>query len=332
MKKRGSICLALLLSICMLGAGCSLDAGQETDGAGAQTDAQMESEALGASGDGTHALDEVPQYSGEPYAIIDDNAPGFEEQDLTTKSFESYSDLDSLGRCGTAYANIGLDLMPTDQRGSINQVKPSGWHSVQYDIVEGDSLYNRCHLIGYQLTGENANEENLITGTRAMNVDGMLPFEDMVADYIKETENHVLYRVTPVFHGDDLLASGVQMEAQSVEDQGEGISFNVYVYNNQPGVSIDYATGDSRLSGAGTEGADGDGENAAASDQRTGKGKEAKAKSEAQSYVLNTNTKKFHQPDCPSVKDMKASNKKKVTGTQSQLEQQGYEPCGNCMQ
>lgn len=324
MKKRVSIFLALLLSMCMLGAGCSSDVTEGTD-----TGSQIKSGDSGSLASVTHMLETVPRYSGEPYVVIDDNEPGFEEEDITTKSFESYSDLDNLGRCGTAYANIGLDLMPTGERDSISQVKPSGWHSVQYDIVEGDSLYNRCHLIGYQLTGENANEENLITGTRAMNVEGMLPFENMVADYVKETGNHVLYRATPIFKGDDLVARGVQMEAQSVEDQGEGISFNVYVYNNQSGVSINYATGDSKLSGSGTYEADG--ENAASNNHGTDKGKQSKSESGAETYILNTNSKKFHRPDCSSVKDMKESNKKSFTGTQSQLKQQGYEPCGNCM-
>lgn len=193
------------------------------------------------------SVEEIPEYSGEPYVVIRDNIPDFSNEDITEESFEEYSGLDNLGRCGTAVANIGQDLMPTEKRGSIGQVKPTGWHTVKYDNVDGKYLYNRCHLIGYQLTAENANEENLITGTRYMNVEGMLPFENMVADYIKETDNHVLYRVTPVFEGDNLLASGVQMEALSVEDDGEGISFNVYIYNVQPGINIDYMTGESSL-------------------------------------------------------------------------------------
>ena len=191
------------------------------------------------------SLEDVPPFSGEPYVVLQDNQPGFSQEDFTTDSFETYSSLDLLGRCGTAYANIGLDLMPTEERDSIGQVKPSGWQTVKYDIVDGKYLYNRCHLIGYQLSGENANEQNLITGTRYLNVEGMLPFENMVADYVQETGNHVLYRVTPIFQGTELVARGVQMEAESVEDQGEGICFNVYVYNDQPGITIDYATGES---------------------------------------------------------------------------------------
>lgn len=191
------------------------------------------------------SLDSVPAYSGEPYVTIQNNQPDFETGDMTTQAFEYYSELDYLGRCGVAYANICLDLMPTEPRGEIGQVKPSGWHTVKYDCVDGKYLYNRCHLIGYQLAGENANEKNLITGTRYLNVTGMLPFENMVDDYVEETGNHVLYRVTPIYSGTNLVANGVQMEALSVEDQGSGICFNVYVYNVQPGVTIDYATGES---------------------------------------------------------------------------------------
>lgn len=188
---------------------------------------------------------DIPEYSGEPYVILQDNQPDFGLEDLTLEPFETYSDLDELGRCGVAYANVCLDIMPTEPRGDIGQIKPTGWQSTKYDCVEGKYLYNRCHLIGYQLAGENANRKNLITGTRYLNVTGMLPFENMVDDYVEDTENHVLYRVTPIFEGDNLVVSGVQMEAFSVEDEGEGICFNVYIYNVQPGVVIDYATGDS---------------------------------------------------------------------------------------
>lgn len=195
------------------------------------------------------SVSEVPEYSGEPYVVINENQPDFSEGDMTKDSFETYSDLDSLGRCQSAYANVGQDLMPTGERGNISKIKPSGWQKAKYDIVDGKYLYNRCHLIGYQLTAENANEKNLITGTRYMNVEGMLPFENMVADYVKETGSHVLYRVTPIFVGDNLVAKGVQMEAYSVEDKGDRVCFNVFVYNVQPGITIDYATGNSRLSG-----------------------------------------------------------------------------------
>ena len=188
-------------------------------------------------------------YNGEPYVELNDNVPNFTTREKNnTKAFENYHRLDALGRCGTAYANICKELMPTEKRGAIGMVKPSGWNTVKYDVVDGKYLYNRCHLIGFQLAGENANKKNLITGTRYLNVDGMLPFEDEVADYVKDTDHHVLYRVTPVFKGDNLVAEGVEMEAYSVEDKGKGICFHVFVYNVQPGVTIDYATGESRLS------------------------------------------------------------------------------------
>ncbi len=192
-------------------------------------------------------IEDITDYNGNSYVIVNDNIPYFKEEEYTTNSFEKYSELDSLGRCGVAYANISKDLMPTEKRGSIGSIKPSGWHTVKYDHIDGKYLYNRCHLIGYQLTGENANEKNLITCTRSMNTKGMLQFENMVTKYIKDTGNHVLYRVTPVFEGNNIVATGVEMEACSVEDNGEGIKFNVFVYNIEDGVIIDYKTGDSRL-------------------------------------------------------------------------------------
>ncbi len=195
----------------------------------------------------SYDLASIPEYSNANYVVLNNNEPNFTESDYTTDSFERYSELDSLGRAKVAYANIGVDLMPTEERGSIGQVKPSGWHLVKYDIVNGKYLYNRCHLIGFQLTGENANEKNLITCTRQMNTVGMLEFENKVANYIKSTNNHVLYQVTPIYKDDNLLASGVVMEAYSVEDSGEGIKFNVFVYNVQDGIDIDYKTGDSKL-------------------------------------------------------------------------------------
>ena len=254
-------------------------------------------------------------YDGKPYVVINDNDPDFTDADMTTTSFESYGELDGLGRCTTAFANIGKDLMPTEKRGSIGEVKPTGWQMAKYDNVDGKYLYNRCHLIGYQLTGENANAKNLITGTRYLNVDGMLPFENMVADYIKETGNHVLYRVTPVFSGDNLVASGVHMEAESVEDNGDGILFNVYCFNAQPGIAIDYATGNSHQD---------DSVVADASKSTTA------AEANVQTYVLNTNTKKFHKESCNSAKSMDASNKKIYTGSRQEIIDMGYEACGVC--
>ena len=195
----------------------------------------------------SYDIENLPDYNGNSYVIVDDNNPYFKEEEYTTDSFEKYSELDSLGRCGVAYANISKELMPTEKRGSIGSIKPSGWHTIKYDHIDGKYLYNRCHLIGYQLTGENANEKNLITCTRSMNTKGMLQFENMVTKYIKDTGNHVLYRVTPVFEGNNLVATGVEMEAYSVEDNGEGIKFNVFVYNIEDGIIIDYKTGDSKL-------------------------------------------------------------------------------------
>lgn len=195
----------------------------------------------------TFDLNTIPAFDGNPYIIINNNIPEFKDEELVTTSFEKYSPLDSLGRCGPAIANVGTETMPTEERGAISSVKPSGWQTTKYDIVEGRYLYNRCHLIGYQLTAENANKENLITGTRYMNIQGMLPFENKVAEYIKKTDNHVLYRVTPIFENENLVANGVQIEAKSVEDKGEGICFNVYIYNNQPEITINYKNGDSSL-------------------------------------------------------------------------------------
>lgn len=191
---------------------------------------------------------QIEDYSGKAYVEVNGNIPEFSDEQIRKAEgpLEEYSSLDSLGRCGMAIAKVGVETMPTEERGSIGQVRPSGWHTVKYDSIDGNYLYNRCHLIGYQLTGENANEKNLITGTRYLNVEGMLPFENMVAQYVEESGNHVLYRVTPIFEGDNLVASGVQMEAMSLEDLGKGLSFHVYVYNVQPGIEIDYATGNSR--------------------------------------------------------------------------------------
>ena len=258
---------------------------------------------------------EIPVYQGKAWIELNNNVPLFTKKDYSTKSFETYGELDSLGRCTTAYANVGQDLMPTKERESISQVKPTGWQKSEYDGIDGKYLYNRCHLIGYQLTAENANEKNLITGTRYLNVTGMLPFENMVADYIKETNNHVLYRVTPVFSGDNLVASGVQMEAKSVEDNGDGILFNVYCFNAQPGIAIDYATGDSHQD---------DSIVADASKSTTA------AEANVQTYVLNTNTKKFHKESCNSAKSMDASNKKIYTGSRQEIIDMGYEACGVC--
>ena len=292
------------------------------------------------TGEGTSAfsLREIPAYSGTPYTEVNGNQPYFTEEELTTQSFETYSELDSLGRCGMAYANVGQDLMPTEPRGEIGAVKPTGWHLVKYDNVDGKYLYNRCHLIAYMLAAENANPQNLITGTRYLNVQGMLPFETKVCDYVKNTGNHVLYRVTPIFDGDNLLADGVLMEAYSVEDAGEGICFCVFAYNVQPGIGIDYATGDNWAEGSGTY------QSTAApaavetpapqpeTDTAVQITPESSAPQESQgiTYVLNTNTMKFHYPTCSSVDDMKEKNKQIYTGSRDEVINMGYVPCKRC--
>ena len=266
----------------------------------------------------TLSLADIPEYSGKPYVTVNDNVPQFLETDLSTDSYEYYSDWDSLGRCGVVYACIGTDLMPTEERGSIGSVKPTGWHTVKYDVVDGNYLYNRCHLIGYQLSGENANTKNLITGTRYLNVDGMLPFENMVADYVLETENHVMYRVTPIFDGDNLLASGVQIEAESVEDNGEGILFNVYCYNVQPGVEIDYATGDSQLA-----------ESAVSSESTTTDNSTAVSDSSGSGSVLvwkSATGSKYH-----SINNCGNMNPDKATQiTEEQAVKEGLGKCSKC--
>ncbi len=296
---------------------------------GQQTESSAPAEITTAS---SFSLSDVPAYSGKAYTSVNGNVPYFTAAELTTTSFETYSDLDTLGRCGVTYACIGQDLMPTKERGSIGMVKPTGWHTVRYDdLVDGNYLYNRCHLIGYQLTGENANTKNLITGTRYLNIEGMLPFENMVADYIQETSNHVLYRVTPIFEGNNLVANGVLMEGYSVEDKGTGISYCVFAYNVQPSIIIDYATGESKLA----DGVKQDKQKSATltptpspepEKQEPTTGSEA---SQAD-YILNTNTKKFHYPTCSSVNDMKEKNKQEFFGTRDEAIAQGYSPCGRC--
>lgn len=306
-----------------------------------QTENSNESTSSEVNSSSSFDLSSIPAYSGEPYVVVNNNVPYFTDNDLAqTTSFETYSDLDSLGRCGVAYANVGQDLMPTEKRGSIGQVKPSGWHTVKYDNVDGKYLYNRCHLIGYQLTAENANEKNLITGTRYLNVTGMLPFENMVADYVKETNNHVLYRVTPVFEGNNLVANGVLMEAISVEDRGDGVEFNVFCYNAQPGISIDYATGDSQADGSNATTSSSTSSAASSNNQAvtstspatsgTAVKEDTSSPTSAATYILNTSTKKFHVPECSSIKQMNDSNKKEFSGSRDELILQGYEPCKKC--
>lgn len=313
--------LALLLAATLALSGCAL-----TDGAARDPSASAKKIAAG-----TADLAKIPAYSGDAYIAINGNVPTFADSALTTRSFESYSALDALGRCGVATANVGRETMPKagERRGDIGSVRPSGWHNAAYGFVDGKMLYNRCHLIGYQLTAENANEKNLITGTRYMNVEGMLPFENLVADYVKETGNHVYYRVTPIFDGNHLVASGVQMEAESVEDKGEGVSFNVYCYNVQPGVTIDYATGyNTRNTGQPTDAA-------AIKQSASESGRAASQHSQnstaiAATYVLNTKSRKFHRENCKGIAHMADQNKQTYTGKRADLIRRGYTPCGIC--
>ena len=332
--KRWRQTLGLALALLLAAGGCGLpqaaDSGRES--AGWSNTAQTTAESEGSKTDSVIIVDqeEVPAYSGEPYVELDGNEPGFTEEELMEESFEEYSQLDELGRCGTAVACVGQDLMPQEERGDISQVKPTGWHSVRYENVEGGSLYNRCHLIGYQLTAENANEENLITGTRYMNVEGMLPFENEVADYVEETDGHVMYRVTPVYEGDNLVASGVQMEAESVEDAGESVSYNVFVYNVQPGIEIDYATGDSRQESGDAGEAENTQEaqeNPAETSRDSGSGDN---REEVQTYIVNTNSGKFHLESCNGAKRIKEENRQEYTGTRQELIEDGYQPCKTC--
>ena len=291
------VCLVFLISVILPSCG-QLPQDGRTPSSQSQTGQKEAEEAA--------TLADIPAYTDQPYVEINQGKPEFTEEELTTEPYEDYGELDALGRCQTVQACVGKETMPTEERGAIGQVKPTGWHTVKYAGIDGNYLYNRCHLIGYQLTAENANPENLITGTRYMNTEGMLPFEEQVAEYVKETGNHVLYRVTPVYEGDNLVASGVIMEAASVED--EEIRFHVFVYNVQPGIWIDYATGESRES-----------ETA-----------ESEKKDEEVTYVVNTNTKKFHKPDCSSIRDTKQQNRKETSETREELIDQGYSPCNRC--
>ena len=308
MKNRALSLLALLLVIAFAFTGCDLLSFLHPQAPSTQD----------YGGPITWNGEEIPAYSGKAYISLNNGVPTFTEEEYTTKSYEFYSDLDSLGRCGYTMACVGTDIMPTEDRGSISSVKPTGWINKEYDIVDGRYLYNRCHLIGHQLTGEDANTRNLITGTRYMNVQGMLPFENEVADYVKETENHVLYRVTPVFIGNELLARGVQIEAYSVEDEGDGVFFNVYVYNVQPGIILDYATGENRL------------DTDPAPETPPAGGETPAPGGETVTYILNTNTKRFHKPDCSSVRDMSEKNKQEYTGDRQSLIDDGYIACGSC--
>ena len=333
LRKTSAIALCELLAIATIFTGCASTDLSGTEGAGHAAGAVVAGEdssgALGSKDkvDGPQddlvnnnsyvSLDAIPAYDGKAYVVINNNEPFFTDSDMTTTAFENYSDLDSLGRCGVAYANICKDIMPTEERGKIGMIKPSGWHTVKYDVIKDRYLYNRCHLIGYQLAGENANPKNLITGTRYLNVEGMLPFENLVADYVNNTGNHVLYRVTPMFSGSNLVANGVLIEAKSVEDNGGGILFNVYCYNVQPGVGINYENGDSWLDG--TTGSASSGSDTSATENSAADS----SNSETMVHITATG-KKYHRAGCRTLK------KSDTEVTLDEAKSMGLSPCGIC--
>jgi len=333
LRKTAAIALCELLAIATIFTGCASTDLSGTEGAGHAAGAVVAGEdssgALGSKDkvDGPQedlvnnnsyvSLDAIPAYDGKAYVAVNNNEPFFTDSDMTTTAFENYSDLDSLGRCGVAYANICKDIMPTEERGKIGMIKPSGWHTVKYDVIKDRYLYNRCHLIGYQLAGENANPKNLITGTRYLNVEGMLPFENLVADYVNNTGNHVLYRVTPMFSGSNLVANGVLIEAKSVEDNGGGILFNVYCYNVQPGVGINYENGDSWLDG--TTGSASSGSDTSAVENSAADS----SNSETMVHITATG-KKYHRAGCRTLK------KSDTEVTLDEAKSMGLSPCGIC--
>ncbi len=320
------------------------DGPQEPQSAPAEDTNQQETEAVGenrpVTDDGVLSYRDVPAFEGNPYVYVNDGEPMFtDEQRAAETGYERYGELDELGRCTAAFAVVGPETQPTEKRGSIGEVRPSGWQMAKYDFVEGKYLFNRCHLLGYQLTGENANERNLITGTRYLNVQGMLPFENAVADYVDATGNHVLMAVMPVFEGSELVARGVHMMAESVEDGGEGVAFNVFCYNVQPGVVIDYGTGESMLEEdatplpdvSGAESAPDTASEGAGAGEASEKGATGSAEGKGTTeYVLNTNSKKFHLPSCSSVDQMSPKNREDVEDTRENLIAKGYDPCKRC--
>ena len=369
LRKKTVIALCELLAIATIFTGCASTNLSGTEGAGHAAGAVVAGEdSSGALGSTDNAdagkpqddlvnnntyvsLDAIPAYDGKAYVAVNNNEPFFTDNDMTTTAFENYSDLDSLGRCGVAYANICKEIMPTEKRGKIGMIKPSGWHTVKYDVIKDKYLYNRCHLIGYQLAGENANPKNLITGTRYLNVEGMLPFENLVADYVNNTGNHVLYRVTPMFSGSNLVANGVLIEAKSVEDNGGGILFNVYCYNVQPGVGINYENGDSWLDGTtpqeqsgqtdtpqneGSQRSDGSGAGGSGSSSSTtgnvSSGSDSSAAENSVSDSSNSETmvhitatgKKYHRAGCRTLK------KSDTEVTLDEAKSMGLSPCGIC--
>lgn len=298
-KRLYALLLAVVLSASLLG--CQME----------ESGQQVSENQQKTSTEKSVSSDDIPDYSGKMTVVVDENQPDFTSKDLTKKSYESYSNLDSEGRCQTAQACIGKDIMPKEERGAIGMVKPSGWHTVKYSNVDGKYLYNRCHLIAYQLTGENANRKNLITGTRSFNVDGMLPYEEMVGNYVRETGNHVLYRVTPVFEEDNLVAKGVEMEAMSVEDKGEDLKFHVFVYNVQDGIRIDYETGESRKDSSVTV-------------SETTAAEEEKDQQTSVEIRGNRRSKVYHCPGQRDYDTMKNSKYLKVFHSEKEAKAAGY--------
>lgn len=333
LRKTAAIAICELLAIATIFTGCASTNLSGTEGAGHAAGAVVAGEdssgTLGSkdkvdkpqedlvNNNSYVSLDAIPAYDGKAYVAVNNNEPFFTDSDMTTTAFENYSDLDSLGRCGVAYANICKDIMPTEERGKIGMIKPSGWHTVKYDVIKDRYLYNRCHLIGYQLAGENANPKNLITGTRYLNVEGMLPFENLVADYVNNTGNHVLYRVTPMFSGSNLVANGVLIEAKSVEDNGGGILFNVYCYNVQPGVGINYENGDSWLDGT-------TGSASSGSDSSAVENSAADSSNSEMMVHITATGKKYHRAGCRTLK------KSDTEVTLDEAKSMGLSPCGIC--
>lgn len=365
--------LALAFSFALPATGCTVSIGDNAAGSGSSISSSDGSTGTyGDLGDARSAqatIADIPAYTGALCIDINHGMPGFTVQDEARGTFMQFSDLDFEGRCGTAFARIGPDTISNEKRGDISQVHPSGWVQRKYSFVDDGMLYNRSHLIAHQLCGENANEKNLITGTRTFNAVGMLYYEELVGDYVRSTGNHVLYRVTPLFAANDLVARGVQMEAKSVEDNGEAIQFNVFVYNVEPGVAIDYVTGESwessetpqvtskgsatittaaaaradkaaagsaggskADSGSSSESGGGAGSESNTSDANGAGSNNASSQgaSEQQDYILNVKNKKFHKPDCSAASDISSANKQDFTGTRDQLIARGYSPCGIC--
>lgn len=361
--------LALAFSFALPATGCSISISDNTAGSGSSISSSDGNSGTyggsGATGSGESeqsaqaTIADIPAYTGALCIDIDHGEPGFTAQDEARGTFMQFSELDFEGRCGTAFARIGPDTISNEKRGDISQVHPSGWVQRKYNFVDDGMLYNRSHLIAHQLCGENANEKNLITGTRTFNAVGMLYYEELVGDYVRNTGNHVLYRVTPLFAANDLVARGVQMEAKSLEDNGEAVQFNVFVYNVEPGVAIDYVTGESwessetpqvtskgsatittaaaaradKAAAGSANGSKADGGSSSGSGAASGNGSNNSSNqgtSEQQDYILNVKNKKFHKPDCSAASDISSANKQDFTGTRDQLIAKSYSPCGIC--